>query len=222
MVRTQTCSICHKMYQSLWQTFSSFDFLYSSHKKLPRQYCHVRNTTQHCRLGLFQDSDFAGDHEDSKSTSEGILCIARKSNSCSHKLDVQEVNVSVSRFHRIGNYFVGYWFANGWILSLDLWDVDVVIEVLHSSNNRKSFFQWAGRTLLTKFQHKSWKKKGNRNVDQVSDLDHVVINASSFQMWGTVLHFWRQRSDDENDHQRKKSNDETRVQKPQSRVRLIV
>ena len=35
-----------------------------------RQYCHVGNTAQHCRLGLFQDSDFAGDREDSKSTQE--------------------------------------------------------------------------------------------------------------------------------------------------------
>ena len=40
-----------------------------------RQYCHVSNTAQHCRLGLFQDSDFAGDNKDSKSTSGGILCI---------------------------------------------------------------------------------------------------------------------------------------------------
>ena len=35
----------------------------------------VRNTAQQCRLGLFQDSDFAGDLEDSKSTSGKILCI---------------------------------------------------------------------------------------------------------------------------------------------------
>ena len=28
-----------------------------------------------CRLGLFQDSDFAGDLEDSKSTSGGTLCV---------------------------------------------------------------------------------------------------------------------------------------------------
>ena len=28
-----------------------------------------------CRLGLFQDSDFSGDHKDSKSTSDGTLCI---------------------------------------------------------------------------------------------------------------------------------------------------
>ena len=40
-----------------------------------RQYCYVGNTAQQCRLGLFQDSDFAGDLEDSKSTSGGILCI---------------------------------------------------------------------------------------------------------------------------------------------------
>ena len=30
---------------------------------------------QICTLGLFQDSDFAGDFEDSKSTSGGVLCI---------------------------------------------------------------------------------------------------------------------------------------------------
>ena len=36
-----------------------------------RQFCHVGNTAQHCRLGLFQDSDFAGDFEDSKSTLGG-------------------------------------------------------------------------------------------------------------------------------------------------------
>ena len=40
-----------------------------------RQYCHVGNTAQHCRLGLFQGSDFAGDLEDSKSTSGEVLCV---------------------------------------------------------------------------------------------------------------------------------------------------
>ena len=40
-----------------------------------RQYCHLGNTAKQCRLGLFQDSDFAGDLEDSKSTSGGTLCI---------------------------------------------------------------------------------------------------------------------------------------------------
>ena len=40
-----------------------------------KQYCYVGNTAKQCRLGLFQDSDFAGDTEDSKSTSGGTLCV---------------------------------------------------------------------------------------------------------------------------------------------------
>ena len=39
------------------------------------QYCHVGNTAQHCRLGLFQDSDFAGDLESQNQLREEILCI---------------------------------------------------------------------------------------------------------------------------------------------------
>ena len=40
-----------------------------------KQYRHVGNTGKQCRLGPLQDSDFAGDLEDSKSTSGGVLCI---------------------------------------------------------------------------------------------------------------------------------------------------
>ena len=69
-----------------------------------RQYCHVRNTAQHCRLCLFQDSDFAGDF---LSQRRWIFYAFRKSNICSHKLDLQEANVSVSQSHRIGSYFFG-------------------------------------------------------------------------------------------------------------------
>ena len=38
---------------------------YMHHSNEFRQYCHVGNTAQHCRLGLFQDSDFAGDFQHS-------------------------------------------------------------------------------------------------------------------------------------------------------------
>ena len=48
---------------------------YIHHTNDYRQYCHVGNTAQHCRLGLFQDSDFAGNLVDSKSTSEWLLSI---------------------------------------------------------------------------------------------------------------------------------------------------
>ena len=35
----------------------------------------MANTAKQCRLGLFQNSDFAGDLKDSKSTSGGTLCV---------------------------------------------------------------------------------------------------------------------------------------------------
>ena len=48
---------------------------YTHHTSEYKQYCHVGNTAKQCRLGLFQDSDFAGDLEDSKSTSGRTLCV---------------------------------------------------------------------------------------------------------------------------------------------------
>ena len=65
-----------------------------------RRYCHGGNTAQHCGLGFLQDSDFAGDLENSKkkSTSGRDLW---KPNVCPHQLDVQEANVSIPQFHRI-------------------------------------------------------------------------------------------------------------------------
>ena len=48
---------------------------YIHHSSEYKQYCYVGNTAKQCRLGLFQDSDFAGDLEDSKSTSGGTLCV---------------------------------------------------------------------------------------------------------------------------------------------------
>ena len=50
-------------------------FLEIHHTCEYKQYCHVGNITKQCRLGLFQDSDFAGDLEDSISTSGGTLCV---------------------------------------------------------------------------------------------------------------------------------------------------
>ena len=46
---------------------------YIHHTSEYKQYCHVGNTATQCRLGLLQDSDFAGDLEDSKSTSGDLI-----------------------------------------------------------------------------------------------------------------------------------------------------
>ena len=71
------------------------------------QYCHVGNTAKQCRLGLFQDSDFARDLEDSKSTSGGAIVRFWKSYICSNQLDVQETNCCFSQFNRIRNHVLG-------------------------------------------------------------------------------------------------------------------
>ena len=51
-----------------------------------KHYCDVGNTAKQCRLGLFQDSDFAGDLEDSKSTFGRTSCVfgSQKQTSVSH------------------------------------------------------------------------------------------------------------------------------------------
>ena len=78
-----------------------------------KQHCHVGNTAEQCRLGLFQDSDFAGDLEDSKSTSDGTL-YSRKPHVRSNQLDVQETNFSFAQFNRIRNHFFGCRIEVGW------------------------------------------------------------------------------------------------------------
>ena len=91
------------------------------------QYCYVGNTAKHCRLGLFQDSDFAGDLEDSKSTSGGTLCIfeshtfvpiswmCKKQTSVSHRSTKSEI-ISLDARLRL----------NG-IPALDSWDLIVAV-----------------------------------------------------------------------------------------------
>ena len=109
---------------------------YVHHTSKHRQYCYVGNTAQQCRLGLFQDSDYAGDFEDSKSTTGGVLCIfgshtfvpgswmCKKQTSVSHSSTEGEV-ISPDAGLRIDG-----------ISALDLWDS--VIEVFHSVPNTQT------------------------------------------------------------------------------------
>ena len=71
----------HKLARSITKWIKACDkrlnrlISYIHHTGEYKQYCDVGNTARQCRLGLFQDSDFAGDLEDSKSTSGGTLCV---------------------------------------------------------------------------------------------------------------------------------------------------
>ena len=80
-----------------------------------------------CRLGLFQDSDFAGDLEDSKSTSGGTLCVfgshtfvptswmCKKQTSVSHRSTESEI-ISLDAGLRLDG-----------IPAVDLWDRIVLV-----------------------------------------------------------------------------------------------
>ena len=98
-----------------------------------RHCSYVGNTAQQCRLGLVQDSDFAGDLEDSNSTSCGLLCIfgsqtfvpiswmCKKHTSVSHSSTEAEI-ISLAGSRMDGTP------------ALDLWDL--AIEVIHSPPNQ--------------------------------------------------------------------------------------
>ena len=101
-----------------------------------KQYCCVGNTAKQCRLGLFQDSDFAGDLEDSKSTPGGTLCVfgshtfvpinwmCKKQTSVSHSSTESEI-ISLDA----GLMLDG-------IPALDSWDLFVA--VLHGNTNQSN------------------------------------------------------------------------------------
>ena len=106
-----------------------------------RQSCHVGNTAKQCRLGLFQDSDFAGDLEDSKSTSGGTLCVfgshtfvpiswmCKKQTAVSHSSTESEIISLDAGFRTDG------------ISALDLWDLIVAVLGNTNHSNQARFVQ---------------------------------------------------------------------------------
>ena len=134
MVSEQTCTItkwtkaCDKRLNRL--------ISYIHHTCDCEQYCYVGNTAKQCRLGLFQDSDFAGDLEDSKSTSGGTLCVlgshtfvpiswmCKRQTSVSHSSTDSEI-ISLDAGLRLDG-----------IPALDLWDL-IVFQFLETQLRTK-------------------------------------------------------------------------------------
>ena len=140
---------------------------YMHHTSEYKQYCHVGNTAKQCRLGLFQDSDFAGDVEDSKSTSGGTLCVfgshtfvpiswmCKKQTSVSHSSTESEI-VSLDTRLRLDG-----------LLVLEFWDpiVSVFGKISHVSD---------GTGQLVNGKNKSYNK-----IDAVQHIDSVPSNVQS-------------------------------------------
>ena len=136
-----------------------------------KQYCHVGNTAKQCRLGLFQDSDFAGDLEDSKSTS-GTLCIfgsytfvpngwmCKKQTSVLHGSTESEI-ISWDADLRMDG-----------IPALDLWNL--TLSVLHGNTNQSKQVQGDLSTSLT-------RKKIPGKIDDLNSVDFVSLNANSYR-----------------------------------------
>ena len=125
------------------------------------------NTSKQCRLGLFQDSDFAEDLEDSKSTSGGTLCIfgshtfvptswmCKKQTAVSHSSTESEI-ISLDTGLRLDV-----------ALALELWDL--IVSVL-GNVSRVSDRSGQPPNDVHK-RHKSQKK-----IDVMEDIDSVPSN----------------------------------------------
>ena len=152
---------------------------YIHHTCQYQQYCHVGNTAKQCRLGLFQDSDFASDLEDSKSTSGGTLCIfgshtfvpiswmCKKQTSVSHSSTESEI-FSLDEGLRLDG-----------IPALDL--CDLIVAVLHgntyqSSQERRNPCTNLVRAALHKLQ---MRKKSYGMIDDLDDVDFISSNVHS-------------------------------------------
>ena len=120
---------------------------YVHHTSEFKQDCHVGNTAQQCTLRLFQDSDFAGDLEYSKSASGGIWCIfgshtfvpiswmCKKQTSVSHSSTEAEI-ISLDAGLRMDG-----------IPALDLWKL--VLEVFHCDQNQPAFQHGENRGIAS-------------------------------------------------------------------------
>ena len=138
------------------------------------------NTAKQCRLGLFQDSDFAGELEDSKSTLGGILCVfgshtfvpmrwmCKTQTSISHSSTESEI-ISLDAGLRLDG-----------IPALDLWDL--IVTVLENANQNLSE---QGDLLKNKREVRSpphtihTRKQSQRVINDLDTVDFIPSNVQS-------------------------------------------
>ena len=138
------------------------------------------NTAKQCRLGLFQDSDFAGDLEDWKSTSGGTLCIfgshtfvptswmCKKQTAVSHSSTESEI-ISLDTGLRLDG-----------LLALELWDL--LVSVL---GNVSRVSDGSGKPERDDHKH----HKPHKKIDVMKDIDAVPSNVQSARQEALSMYF---------------------------------
>ena len=112
VVCEQTCTIDHKMDQSLWQTIISFDLLHSSCKWIPAiLLCGKHRTTM--QTWIVSRLWFCRRPWRLKINIRRNSVHFRKSHVCANKLDVQETDFSFTRFYRNWDHFSRCRFTHG-------------------------------------------------------------------------------------------------------------
>ena len=153
---------------------------YIHHTSEYKQYCHVGNTAKQCRLGLFQDSVFAGDLEDSKSTSGGTLCVfgshtfvaiswmCKKQTAVSHSSTESEI-ISLDTGLRLDG-----------LLALELWEL--IVSVL---GNVSRVSDRTGKPVNGEDKH----NKSHNKIDAMKDIDSVPSNVQSARQEASLYVF---------------------------------
>ena len=138
------------------------------------------NTAKLCRLGLFQDSDFAGDLEDSKNTSGGTLCIfgshtfvpiswmCKKQTAVSHSSTESEIISLDTGLRKDG------------LPALELWDLIVSVfgSVSHVSDR-------SGQPDNDVHKH----HKSQKRINVMENIDSVPSNVQSSRQEASLYVF---------------------------------
>ena len=168
----------------LWLMFGKIQIIHPSHKWLPPTFVMWATQLTTVDLGLFQDSDFAGDFEGSKSTKEGVLCIFGIRTFCPPSVRCvrnKRQYPTVLQKTEIISLDAGLRMEE--LLAPDLWDV--VMEVLCSTNSTKtpiipaSGNRCEGDTFSRNTSKCEYKE--NRDVDHLLNMDYVTTNTHSSQ-----------------------------------------
>ena len=176
MVSEQTCTIDTKWTKACDKRLSRL-ISHIHHSCEYKQYSYVGNTVKQCRLGLFQDSDLAGDLEDSKYTSGGTLCVfgshtfvpiswmCKKQTSVSHNSTELEIISSNAGLRLDG------------IAALDLWDLIVAILGNTNQSHKEQGVLLMKKREIRSTPHTIQKRKQSHGV--INDLDNVDIIPSN-------------------------------------------